>query len=261
MPTAARTTARPFLIPDRLLCPAWHEDKAATLTFTGGSLYCQLTSQNVDDNEGFVNGALVKLVLQGYGDAACTGSFYEADLDMMVLNAPRGQVTSGSMNFANRSFAIPRAGYYRLVARVSRSGTSYASTILSWNGFAATTRTEFYVSRYFANGFCLGSKADEYVSAWRNDNGLFFEARVPDYGIRLVPWGVQCYVNGRVDDAAQDDIPWQGEPQRQRLHLGQHQPLVAHAGNHGERQHGDADVPHGVGEHPRRQAGRPTAST
>lgn len=186
-----------FLIPDKQLCAVWHEAKAATLTFAGGILHCQLVSQNVDDNEGFVNGALVKLVLIGYSDAACTNGIYEADLDTMLVNAPRGAVENNSMNFAGRSFAIPRAGYYRLVARMWRSGTSYATTILSWNGFAATTRSEFYVSRYFANGFCLGSKADEYVSAWRNDNGLFFEARVPDYGIRLVPWGVQCYVNGQ----------------------------------------------------------------
>ncbi len=195
--TASGTETGTWVLKEVPLGPAWQETRAVELAFGGGALYGELTVQDVDELEGMTVTARVSAVLRGYSDAACTSRTYESVLDTAVIKASRGSVRGNSFNLASRRFSIPRAGYYRLYAVVTCTSGMYTSFVLKWNNLSATTLSEFYVSRYFANGFCLGSKADEYVSAWRNDNGLFFEARVPDYGIRLVPWGVQCYVNGQ----------------------------------------------------------------
>lgn len=59
---------------------------------------------------------------------------------------------------------------------------------------AAEYSSEGFISRYFANGFCLASRNDDYVLAYKGDRGMHFESRNANYGLRCTPDGLQTLV-------------------------------------------------------------------
>lgn len=48
-----------------------------------------------------------------------------------------------------------------------------------------TYSSDFYVSRYFANGFCLGTNARNYFWIRNNNGSMMFEGVVGDYGLKI----------------------------------------------------------------------------
>lgn len=61
-------------------------------------------------------------------------------------------------------------GTYRLRLSVTFEieDTTKSSGSVMWSAFAAGWSTEGYISRYFANGFILGSASNRYVAAWHD---------------------------------------------------------------------------------------------
>jgi len=54
------------------------------------------------------------------------------------------------------------------------------------SGISVPTYTsDFYVSRYFANGFCLGTNARNYFWIRNNNGSMMFEGVVGDYGLKI----------------------------------------------------------------------------
>lgn len=115
---------------------------------------------------------------------------------------PKSQ-TSGIINIAEKKIRVP-AGYHRLIIYVScsayRSG-SYAS--VSWGNTGTTTiditakwMCDFYVSRYFANGFCLGTRSDNYILAYRTNNGMRFVMENNNIGFDFSSEGIRTRARG-----------------------------------------------------------------
>jgi hypothetical protein len=99
-----------------------------------------------------------------------------------------------------RSVTSQTKGYHRIVMKgyVTAKGDSSSAKITwgsSYSGganLAATYINEFYVSRYFANGFCLGISASQYVSVWKDSSSkMHFKAEESGYGLMLSDQGLQ----------------------------------------------------------------------
>lgn len=61
---------------------------------------------------------------------------------------------------------------------------------VAWSEFSVNGHTDGYASRFFANGFCLGTADNSFVSAMNKNGGMSFETRQGDYGIRTDAQGL-----------------------------------------------------------------------
>lgn len=67
-----------------------------------------------------------------------------------------------------------------------------------------TYSSDFYVSRYFANGFCLGTSARNYFWIRNNNGSMEFEGAVGDYGLKVDKDGIMMkHHNGNYQKLSQ----------------------------------------------------------
>lgn len=88
--------------------------------------------------------------------------------------------------------------YWNQYAAVSGSWAqcAWGNAIVGATGYSPSVsyNSEFYVSRFFANGFALGVRSDNYVAAFRDSNGMNFIAQNVNYGIKVSNNSVQIRV-------------------------------------------------------------------
>lgn len=106
---------------------------------------------------------------------------------------------SGIMNIAGKKIKVP-AGWHRLTLYVyctaevsgSRAEVDWGFTSGSRNDITAEYRNDSYVSRFFANGFCLGTRSDNYVMVVKNNsNNMNFLWENNGYGFRMTENGIE----------------------------------------------------------------------
>ena len=106
----------------------------------------------------------MELMLCTYSDENCTDKIGTARLFIIVTSDKSGAINK---SFQNRKGSVG-AGWTRLEIEVSSYQTGSPTVICSWLGINdATYNSEFYVSRYFSNGLCLGSRKDNYIALYR----------------------------------------------------------------------------------------------
>lgn len=113
--------------------------------------------------------------------------------------------TSGVVNIGNKKIKVP-AGYHQLTLYISCSATKYNSNASVEWGFTSGTRSDItaeykndsYVSRFFANGFCLGTRSDNYVMVMRTANGMRFIMENNDIGFDFSNAGIRTRAKGNV---------------------------------------------------------------
>ena len=111
-----------------------------------------------------------------YSDSACENLKYSMEIGTCMVsgeNTDSGAYTDRStMNLANRTVTID-SGWVKIGVRgvITVQGLQcYGSA--SWSGLANITYNQtFYVSRYFANGLCLGSRNNNYISLHNQASG------------------------------------------------------------------------------------------
>lgn len=117
----------------------------------------------------------------------------------------KGKEATDTVDCTGVSALTQGAGYLKLFlvyrAKATKNGGTasvrYGNSIINNPALAAYYATEVYVARYFGNGFCLGRKADDYVLAMYGTDGMRFEARNGNSGLRMTPsGGVQTLVSG-----------------------------------------------------------------
>jgi hypothetical protein len=87
---------------------------------------------------------------------------------------------------------IVMTGYVQAKMSGSKASITWGSSYSGGANLAATYINEFYVSRYFANGFCLGISASQYVSVWKDaSDKMHFKAEESGYGLMLSDQGLQ----------------------------------------------------------------------
>lgn len=128
---------------------------------------------------------------------------YNYDASTLVENYEADSQTSGIIDIAGKKVRIP-AGYHRLFIYVDCSAShngSYAN--VSWGytdnlnaDLNAKWVCDFYVSRYFANGFCLGTRKDNYILAYKTDEGMRFVMENSNYGFDFSKTGIRTRAMG-----------------------------------------------------------------
>lgn len=111
---------------------------------------------------------------------------------------------SGVKNIANKKVKVP-AGWHRLTIYVhcsagvygSRAQADWGYTSGSRNDIAAAYKNDSYVSRFFANGFCLGTRSDNYVMAMRTSDGMRFIMENNDLGFDFSKSGIRTRAKGK----------------------------------------------------------------
>lgn len=111
---------------------------------------------------------------------------------------------SGIINVANKKIKVP-AGWHRIVIYISCQASVYGSraevvwgnTGGSRNDIAASYKNDSYVSRFFANGFCLGTRSDNYVMAMRTSDGMRFIMENNDLGFDFSKSGIRTRAKGK----------------------------------------------------------------
>lgn len=106
----------------------------------------------------------------------------------------------GGIGFTQKRVKTTAGGVHvlRISYSVSASGTGVSATV-KWGSAAtggydisATYVSDFYVSRYFANGFCLGNSARNYIWAYRDgDKGMRFVMENNGYGFEISGSGIR----------------------------------------------------------------------
>lgn len=105
----------------------------------------------------------------------------------------------------NRRVKATQKGYCRIGMEVTiRAKGSGSYGDVKWGSvhsgskdLAATWSGEFYVSNFFANGFCLGISKKQYVTAYKDaSDNMHFEVEEADYGLKVSNNGIQVKHHG-----------------------------------------------------------------
>lgn len=126
--------------------------------------------------------------------------WYAADLQDNIQG-----YSAGYSLMDNRRAKATQKGYCRIVMEItirakgqgSYGKVKWGSVHTGSKDLAAAWSGEFYVSNFFANGFCLGISKKQYVTAYKdaNDN-MHFEVEEADYGLKVSNDGIQVKHHG-----------------------------------------------------------------
>ena len=108
--------------------------------------------------------------------------------------------TASSRIVDGKSAKATKRGYCRLCMRFNASVNhqnsyvtfKWGSKVTSGRNLTATWKNEFYISNFFANGFCLGIRKDKYIIAYKDGNGnMHFEMEEEGIGFKFSKNGIQ----------------------------------------------------------------------
>ena len=126
-----------------------------------------LSIESIITRQGGSSETLMSLSLCTYSEENCTNR---------IGNITLYQAAATTGTRYNHSFPVLKglvnAGWTRLEIKIISNQTGFPVVICSWSNIAnATYSSEYYVSRYFANGLCLGKKNDNYIALYRQPAG------------------------------------------------------------------------------------------
>lgn len=154
------------------------------------------------------------LYLREYSDEECTdlvatyvitslSAFAKAGLLSEDADEAIGETRISNVDCAGKYKKSASGGYFRLELNYELNAASTGSSAkVSWGDRASSSsgaisaewKADNYVSYYFANGFCLGTRKDDYVTAYRDMEGMNFIARRGNTGLRMTSEGVSQLV-------------------------------------------------------------------
>lgn len=184
-----------------VLCDAFYTDTPTLVQITSGDLYCWAMCEENRKEDGYA-AAKLDVYLDTFADAQCTQRLQRVLVGYCGCtcngNAYEVERTSQSKGIANTAFKIV-AGYHRLVLNWVMSYQNAESVAgggdsagVSWSGIAAHYLSEFYISRFFANGFCIGIRRDNYILAQNETNGgMRLTIENGNYGLDVSSQGVK----------------------------------------------------------------------
>jgi hypothetical protein len=117
---------------------------------------------------------------------------------------PAQSQDSGIINIANKKVKVP-AGWHKITITIYCSASVYGSNAhVDWgftsgsrNDITAAYKNDAYVSRFFANGFCLGTRSDNYVMAMRTTDGMRFIMENNELGFDFSKSGIRTRAKGK----------------------------------------------------------------
>ena len=175
------------------LTSAIHFDKTAEVTVGAGNAY--LTAEK-PSGQGVIDlYAMIEIRVGTYNDQGCT-SLISSNAIMYKTVSPATYDTEydTELNLAGKKIVIA-SGYSRveIVLTTRKTGkVGYGVVRFSWDNIANLSYTsDFYVSRYFANGLCLGVRNNNYVSIYNEANGMRMMMENEGYGLDFSHYGIK----------------------------------------------------------------------
>lgn len=165
-----------------------------TIAFASASASCEVREDN-DFNNGYIDNGYnsgFDNVRPGFGE------------NNRVVTYQGESKSSGLINIANQRVKAP-GGWHRIEIEIHASACVNGSSASFQWGFkqspqddiAVEYKNDSYVSRFFANGFCLGTRADNYVMAMRTANGMRFVMENNDIGFDFSNTGIRTRCKGQ----------------------------------------------------------------
>ena len=120
-----------------------------------------------------------------------SGNYYPADYND----------NKGSQLVDGKSAKATKKGFCRIrlsiIARANHKGSyvnvKWGSDVTGGRNLTATWKNEFYISNFFANGFCLGIRKDKYIIAYKDRNDdMHFEMEEEGFGLKFSKMGIQA---------------------------------------------------------------------
>ena len=110
-----------------------------------------------------------------YRDSACTSLIYSYVIESFSISGEGPDSDSQTTNLADKTVTLVRNGdmwvKIGVSSRIAVVGPGSNGSV-SWSGLANIAYNQtFYVSRYFANGLCLGSRNNNYISLHNQASG------------------------------------------------------------------------------------------
>lgn len=152
---------------------------SSRITVGGGTL----SIQPITSSGGTTYITLMELCLCTYSEASCTNKILTSRVYTIGANSKYSQNTQTG-NFTKKEIVVPK-GWTRLEICVESSLTGNPMLICSWADIKDVTYTsDFYISRYFANGLCLGRNPNNYIAIYNDDllTGMNCSMVNGDYG-------------------------------------------------------------------------------
>ena len=182
-----------------VLCTAW-ETATPTLVEVSGSLYCEAVCDASLKEDGFAI-ARLEVYVETFSDSSCTNRIEKLRVGYCVCSCNGNALTNESedetVTMVSQGVKVV-AGWHRLVSEwhMDRNNRNTDSAQVSWSNISALWKSEFYISRFFANGFCIGIRRDNYVLAQNEPNGgMCFTVENGNYGLRINSGGVKIRRN------------------------------------------------------------------
>lgn len=175
---------------------------SSRITVGGGTL----SIQPITSSGGATYITLMELCLCTYSEASCTNKIQTSRVYTIGANSKYSQNTQTG-SFTKKETVVPK-GWTRLEIRVESSLTGNPMLICSWADIKDVTYTsDFYISRYFANGLCLGRNPNNYIAIYNDglltgmncsmvngdygfdfrSDGIFFKRSATEERKRLAP--------------------------------------------------------------------------
>jgi ribosomal protein L17 len=206
-----------------ILSDVWHTD-TPTEVVTAGHLYTHAYSVREDDRlQEETTGtnaikptrlswayALLTVAVETYSDEELTKKLeiktivscgVSSAADQLVDTSALQQDSSKLLDITGKSTKTV-AGYHRLklviylsaqasASNYAEANWGYISTNTSRKDLSATYKSDFYVSRFFANGFCLGRRSDNYVMVMQDkNNNMLLQTENSGYGLQCSSSGI-----------------------------------------------------------------------
>ena len=170
---------------------------------SGGSHSVQLNSASI----------ILQYYIRTYDSAACTKCIDSTLIASIGANAD-GMATihgtypnlsqSKQLEVTNAKTVIPVGGHHRLELRIVQNAINGQSSgaygyVSGKNNSKATSGSysaDYYVSRFFNNGFLLGTRSNNYILAYKNGSSMEFIMENNGHGFKFSSAGLQYKKNG-----------------------------------------------------------------
>ena len=170
---------------------------------SGGSHSVQLNSASI----------ILQYYIRTYDSAACTKCIDRTLIASIGANADGLATIHGTypnlsqskqLEVTNAKTVIPVGGHHRLELRIVQNAINGQSSgaygyVSGKNNSKATSGSysaDYYVSRFFNNGFLLGTRSNNYILAYKNGSSMEFIMENNGHGFKFSSAGLQYKKNG-----------------------------------------------------------------
>lgn len=182
----------------QVISAAWQTTTPVSATIVGTITCTARSNGSISHTSAGRTNARIALYIDTFSDADCTTLIDSVTAKQCTVSASVSASATTDVNNTNSNAnTVVRklvAGYHRLRLewQMTRDNIAIDTAEIGWSGFSSVQYVaQYYLSRFFANGFCIGSRTNNYVLAINDaSDRLTFEAVSGGFGLRVTAQGI-----------------------------------------------------------------------